>query len=133
MIVSMNEGIPQNNTESKEDMENIYISLATEIIEGQEVYDFSEINSESYNLIKEQEDEMPGYTTPVDEVLGKFRLQGMKVVSGKDLVPGKIYILPAQSDDILNDSFFPRHLNIENIKDEKLRKLIILSQKLKNK
>jgi len=133
MIIHMHEGIPQNNNESKESIENAYISLAVEIIEGQEVYDFPEINTGSYNLIKEQEDEMPGFTTPVDEVIEKFRLQGMKVVAGKNLVPGKIYILPAQSDDITNDSFFSRHLNIENIKDEKMRELIILSQKLKNK
>jgi len=51
----------------------------------------------------------------------------MKVVLGKYPESGNVFILPAQSDDIVNDNLFPRHLQTNEMMGEKLKKLILLN------
>jgi len=102
-----------------------YVLLAKEIIERQETFPFPGIDPEAYSKIKVDEEQSPGYSTPIDELLERFRNEGMKVVLGKHPESGNVFILPAQSDDIENDNLFPKHLLPGEEMNEKLKKLIL--------
>jgi len=102
------------------------ILLVTELIEKHEVLPFSEINPEAYSKIKTEQEIYPGYSTPIDDLLIKFKEQGIKVVFTDDPNSGNICILPSGSNDIINDSLFPRHLNQTENMNALLKKLIEL-------
>jgi len=102
------------------------VALAKEINETQESFRFPGINPENYAKIKSEEQQFPGYSTPIDEILEKLNKQGMKVVLGKYPESGNVFILPRQSNDIEMDSLFPRHLKLSEIEDTLLNKLTIL-------
>ena len=125
----MNEKFPQNNLESRENAENVLrqekISLAHELAESGEGFPFPGINPDSYEGMKADEEEFPGHTTPIDELMKRFRDEGMKVVLGKNPDSGNVYILPQGSDDIENDGIFPRQLLITEDMDERLSDLIL--------
>jgi hypothetical protein len=123
----MSEGIPTRSEKEPTKKERI-IALALELSEGHEVFPFSSIDPESYSKIKADEEEMPGYATPIDELLERFKREGMKVVLGKNPQSGNVFILPSQSDDIENDSLFPRHIQISEEMNERLKELIALSR-----
>ncbi len=109
---------PENKKERK-------ISLAIEFSESQEVFPFPGINPEEYSRIKSAQEKFPGYSTPIDELLERFKNEGMKVVLGKYPKSGNVYILPAQSNDIENDCISPKQLQISGVTNEKLKELII--------
>ncbi len=104
------------------------VALAVEIIESREVFPFSGLDSGAYAKIKADEEESPGYATPIDELVKRFEDEGMRVVLGKNPESGNVFILPLQSDDIENDSLFPRHLQISEGMNEKLKELISLGR-----
>jgi len=53
----------------------------------------------------------------------------MKVVLAR-YGSGDVYILPSQSDDVVNDGIFLRQLRITEGMDERLKKLIVLTESL---
>lgn len=112
----------------KEEKKREIIALALELSESRETFIFPGIEPEVYSKIKADEEEFTGRTTPLDELLEKFRKEGMKVVLGKNPDSGNIFILPSQSNDIERDSIFSRHLQISGVVNEKLRKLILMSK-----
>ena len=112
----------------KELREGWIVALAVEIIESHEVFPFRGLDSGAYAKIKADEEESPGYATPIDELVKRFEDEGMKVVLGKNPESGNVFILPLQSDDIVNDSLFPRHLQISEGMNEKLKELISLGR-----
>ncbi|PCH91947.1 hypothetical protein COB80_01135 [Candidatus Kaiserbacteria bacterium] len=121
----MKENIPSNSIEDKKSVDKqLKIALAMELFEGGETFLFPGIRPESYTRIKTEEAEFPGYSTPIDELLKRFENEGLKVVLGKNPGTGNIFVLPAGSDDIENDSLFPKHLSTEGDIDERLLKLI---------
>jgi hypothetical protein len=105
------------------------ISLALELSQSPESFAFSGIVPEFYAETKAFEEEFPGCATPIDELLERMKTEGIKVVPGKNSECGNMYILPAQSNDVENDSICPRHLQMEGITDEKLKELILADQK----
>jgi hypothetical protein len=122
----MSEGPPKQRVESSEKMPVAeYILLAKELVESQEHFPFPGIDPQAYSKIKADEEEALGYSTPIDELLERFKNEGMKVVLGKHPESGNVFILPAQSDDIENDNLFPKHLLVSEEMDEKLKKLIL--------
>lgn len=123
----MSEGIPTRSEKEPTKKEKI-IALAVELNERHETFPFSGIDQESYSKIKADEEEMPGYATPIDELIERFKSEGMKVVLGKNPQSGNVFILPGQSDDIENDNLFPKHLNINEGMSETLKELISLSK-----
>ena len=123
----MSEGIPARIEKEPTKKEQI-IALALELHEGHEIFPFSGIYPESYSKIKADGEEMPGYATPIDELLERFKREGMKVVLGKNPQSGNVFILPSQSDDIENDSLFPKHIQISEEMDERMKNLIALSR-----
>ena len=55
-------------------------ALAVKIIEGHEIFPFPGVDPVSYSKLKAGEEECPGFATPIDELLERFRSEGMKVV-----------------------------------------------------
>lgn len=101
------------------------IKLALELFESGEVFPFPGINPESHSQIQVEQEEFPGYTTPIDELLVRFQNEGMKVVLTKDQHSGNILVLPGGSDDIENDFLLPRNLSCEGDIDKRLLTLIL--------
>ena len=101
------------------------IALA-ESLEGRK-FVFSGI-SERYNatLSAERAEYQDFFTGTWDELMDKFKSQGMKVHTGKN---GEIYILPAESTDVENDGIMLRHLEVSDDMDEELKELIRRNQK----
>lgn len=99
------------------------IALATEL-EAMEKFTFTGIVEDSYLKIKADDDEYPGVTTHIDIIIERCKVEGIKVMLGAHPESGNVYILPAPSNDIENDSFRPKHLLLADINNEKLKKLI---------
>ena len=97
-----------------------------ELYKSGEIFPFSGIDAESYSKMKAGEEEDPGYTTPIDEIIERFKSEGMKVVLGKNPQSGNVFVLPAQSDHIEMDSISPKQLQLNEGMNEKLRGLILL-------
>jgi hypothetical protein len=128
----MNEGSPlppSKETEDKQSRERA-IGLAKELFASQERFPFPGLEPESYAALKAIAEEFPEYSPPVDALLERFKNEGMKVVLGKDPGSGNIYILPAQSDDIREDSIFPRHFLVSADMDERIKRLIEMSKQI---
>jgi hypothetical protein len=121
---SPTEQVPSTSEQQKRDA----ISLAIELGESHETFPFTGISAEVQAKIKTGQEEMPGYSTPIDELLERFRSEGMKVVVGKFPESGNVMVLPAGSDDILNDSLPFELLQMNDEMDERLRKLLLLKK-----
>lgn len=102
-----------------------FIQLAKELSQNPEGFAFSGIEDESYAKLKASDEEYPGFTTPIDELIEKLTAHGFKIVFGDDPGSGNVHILPKDSDDIERDSVFPRHLKVTADMDERLKKLIL--------
>lgn len=116
---------------TKEVIAERHFRLARGLSEKGERFPFPGVNHESYSALKETEAQFPEYTAPVDELIGRFEAQGMKVVlAQRDPTSGNIYVLPSQSDDIEMDGLFPRHLEAAGIIDDRIKELIMLDKVL---
>jgi hypothetical protein len=124
----MSESFPKRIENIKTVEKEKLIALAIEVSENNEIFPFPGIDPEAYKEIKKDED--PDYHTPIDELVERFKNEGVKVVLTKHSQSGNVLILPAQSDDIVYDSLFPRHLQISESMNDSLRELILLQQKL---
>lgn len=110
--------------DSKQEKKREKIAIARELMESKEKFPFSGIVERAYLKIKAEEEEYPGCATPIDTIIERCKNEGIKVVLGAHPESGNVYILPALSNDIENDSLFPKHLLSTNITNEKLKKLI---------
>ncbi|MEI6528555.1 MAG: hypothetical protein WCO10_02690 [bacterium] len=124
----MNFDQPDGDKEKAEQRRKEIISLATEISGSQEIFSFPGVDQEAYAKIKAEDEEYPGCTTPIDEIIKRFKAEGIKVVLGKDPESGNVYILPAQSSDIENDGLFPKVLITTEGMNDNLKKLILLNR-----
>jgi hypothetical protein len=104
------------------------ISLSRELEKIRERLPFPGIDPEHYSKLKAEEEEFPGYVTPIDELVARFKDRGMKVVLGNNPESGNVFVLPFDSDDIENDSVFPQHLQSDGIMNGQLRELVLLSK-----
>jgi len=116
--MSEGEGPPRQSPREK------YIQLARGLFESHEHFPFSGIDPDEYSKMRASEEEFPGYTTPIDELIERFEKEGMKVVLGKHPESGNVFILPAGSEDIEQDSIAPRQLQISDGMDERLKNLV---------
>ena len=103
-------------------------ALVSEIRESQEYFSFPGIDPESYRKMKSVDDEFSGLTTPVDELIKRFNVEGIKVVLGKNPDGCNVFVLPLGSDDIEHDSISPKQLNLDNVTSQKLKELIMLDR-----
>lgn len=97
-----------------------------ELYESGEIFPFAGIDPESYSRMKAGEEEDPGYTISIDDLVERFKNEGMKVVLGKNPQSGNVYVLPAQSSNIEMDSISPKQLQLSEGMNETLRELILL-------
>src|SRR3989344_9100185 len=81
------------------------IALAVELVARQESFPFPGIDHIAYQKLKADEEQFPGFATPIDVLIERFQNEGIKVVLRSD--GGDFYILPSGSDDIENDSIVP--------------------------
>ncbi len=103
--------------------------LVEKINESGESLPFPGINPEAYSRKKADDEEFPGYTTPIDEIIERCKKEGIKVVLGKHQESCSVFVLPAHSNSIEIDSFAPRQLEINAVEDDSLRELIQLTTK----
>lgn len=98
------------------------VELAKELMESNEELDFPGLNIESYNTLKSEEKEYPGFATPIDEIIIKCEDQGLKIEIGSNPDGSNMFLLPAESDN-LDDSLRFKHLNLNSINNETFKKL----------
>ena len=113
----------------KEQIKKRMIDLGKELNESRVCFSFPGINPDSYAKIKTVEEEFPGFTTPIDELIERFKQEGMKIILGNHPESGNIYVLPFLSDDIESDSVPPKRLQISNGMDERIKELVTISKK----
>jgi len=101
------------------------IARSTELSERRESLPFAGIMPESYEILKAESEEFPEYVTAIDEMIARFRAEGMRVVLGKDSKSGNVTIVPWGSTDPDTDSIMPRHLQIPEMIDVGLKELIL--------
>lgn len=111
---------------TKQQKKEMAISLAIELSARPEGFPFPGIDPVSYQKLKADEEKFPGFATPIDVLIERLRNEGIKVILRAD--GGDFYILPSGSDDIENDSIAPKHLQINDTMDEKLKELIRLNR-----
>ena len=129
----MNEYLSNHEqNEAKEQNKREYISLAKELSDRTEGFPFPGVTAEAYIDLKAVGEEYPEYTTPIDELMEKYRTQGIKVVIGKSPESGNVFILPRDSDDIEMDNISPRQLELYDDMDDDLIRLITLNIELNN-
>ena len=94
-------------------------------MESNESLPFPGLNLESYNTLKSEEEEYPGFATPIDEIIRKFQEQGVKIEPGNSPDGANMFLLPKNSND-LDDSLRFKHLDIDAIENEQFKKLVLL-------
>ncbi len=120
-------------------------ALTAELIDSNEVFPFSGIDPEAYTRLKadiERDQNRSEYdisSPSLDELIERFRDEGMRITLGDHPAVGNIYIVPAgrvynQPDRppglsnimMQNDSLPPKHLHASVIKDklEELSRLL---------
>ena len=128
MIVHMQEKSqeqPEAAISALEQQKQELLTLANELWQSGETFPFTGIDEVSYTKMKVDEEEYPGFTTPIDEIITRLQNEGMKVVLGKNPASGNVYILPAGSNDIESDSIMPRQLQVSEEMDERFKALIL--------
>lgn len=105
------------------------ISLIRELAESNERFPFPGVDRDVRDRLKAEEAEFPGYTTPIDDLIERFRAEGLKVVLGTDKNT-EVFILPSGSNDVGMDGLFPRHLVVSEGMDLRLKELILTNKQL---
>jgi hypothetical protein len=113
-----------NKLESKEAAQVERMRIVGEMIENGEEFHFPGIRTEVYDKIKIEQEEYPGYTTPIDDLLARFKFEGMKLVAGKYKTSRDVMVLPQGSDDVHSDFLLLKNLDTEGDIDRRLRELI---------
>ncbi len=111
--------------EAKEQKKREYIDLAIKL-EGK-TFPFPGINPSAYATLKAEE--MPEYSTPIDDILARMKTEGIKITRGAHPESGNIYVLPAESSNIEMDSLFPKHLMVSESMPDELILLITANKK----
>jgi hypothetical protein len=120
---------PPNKEEAINLIKEHRIALIRELAESNEQFPFPGIDRDVRDRLKAEEVEFPGYTTPIEELIERFRTEGLKVVLGTDKNT-EVFILPSGSNDVGMDGLFPRHLVISEGMDLRLKELILTNKQL---
>ncbi len=128
MIEDISTPIDSAESARKQKKEKI-IALATELAAHQERFPFPGIEPGAYSRMKADQEQFPGYCTPIDELIERFKREGMKIMLGEHPESGNVFIVPTGSNDIENDSIFPKHLQLDGSMDEKLKQLILMGRR----
>lgn len=143
----MNEWPSNKKEKSEKDLRRERIAaLAIELSESGEIFPFTGIDQEGYKKIKadaEADKSRSDYdisSPTIDELVERFNNEGMRVVLSRSkdgTYSGTVFILPSRSSernfglsnfDIQCENIFPKHLQIGEGMNEKLKELILLSR-----
>lgn len=107
--------------------------LGVELGERAEALPFTGIDEASYATLKEDEEFCPpGYATPIDELIERFRAHGIKVVLNANTEPGSdTWVVPSDSTDASIyglDRLLARHLKVTEDMDPDLKLLCVHSR-----
>lgn len=117
------------NIEADKSFQAEKVAVATRLVERcefGEVFPFPGLRPERYEAMKRDWEEEPGYATDVDELLGRFEREGMKVVFTNDPTSGNVLLMPSLSNDPVSDSLMPRSILSEDILDDTLRDMVLM-------
>ena len=91
-----------------------YIQLAKELSQHNEAFPFEkdDIEDAAYAALKVADEQYPGFSTAIDELIPRCAAQGVKVALGTNPGSGNVFILPFDSNDIGNDSTAPRNFKV---------------------
>ena len=110
-----------NNLEELKKLEEVrvkyFLELVKKINESNEFIDFPGINQEIYLKMKKDEEEYPGYTTPIDTIKEAMQKDGIKIVLGNHPESGNVFVLPKSSNNIEEDSIALNQLEVVAISD----------------
>jgi hypothetical protein len=121
--------VPENPLEIKGRTKKQAIDIAMELFEKRDLFPWPDIYQESYEKFKFTDEVLyPGLTAPIDEITARCRLEGIKIVLGKNPGSGNIFFLPAGSNDIEQWGLPIRHLMSDHVMDARLKKLIVRAQ-----
>ncbi len=143
---------PPNNKQEKSEKElrrERITALAIELSESGEIFPFTGMDQESYEKLKagiEADKDRSDYdisSPTIDELVERFNHEGMRVVLSRckdGTYGGTVHILPARSFernfgtpdfDIQCENISPKHLQIHEGMNEKLKELISLNKGLR--
>ena len=88
-----------------------------------EVYPFISIKQEAFDKIHAEDEEFPGFTTPIKVLRERMIKEGMKISLGAHPKSGNIFVLPGNSDDIENDSIPLKHIELNATLIEKVEEI----------
>lgn len=124
---------PEDDIEAKR--KNVVESILThgaELSELKESLPFTGLDPIVYENLKNEEKEFPEYVvTPIDELIARFKAEGMKVVLAKDPKSPNVMVVPWGSTDYDSDSIMFRHLQVYGMVDVRLKNLISSTQEYK--
>jgi len=103
------------------------VALGNEVCERGEIFPFPGVESVAEAKMKATDEAYPGFTTPTDKILERLAKEGMKLVPQAN-GNGQFFILPAESNNIEDDSIPPEYLVVNDAMNED-RKRFILSLK----
>lgn len=129
----MSESLPNHSSAeapNKQELKSRFISLAKELANKPEGFPFPGVDEDTFKSLKAADEEYPGYTTPVGEIITRMQGEGIKIVLGEDPESGNVFALPLSSDDVGKDSLLPRHLNTVLEMDASLQTLILAQKSL---
>ena len=101
------------------------IELLKGLSERLESFPFSGLEEDVYAKMKADEEEYPGFATPIVELMQRFEANGCKVVLGDNPDAGNAFIVPADSTDVTMDSVLPGSLKVSEDMDPGLKKLVL--------
>lgn len=103
-----------------------------ELSELKESLPFTGLDPIVYENLKREEAEFPEYVvTPIDELISRFKAEGMKIVPAKDPKSPNVMVVPWGSTDYDSDSIMFRHLQVYGMVDVRLKNLISSTQEYK--
>lgn len=105
-----------------------YVQLAKELSQDPEGFPFDGIEEKAHAELQAADEECPGFSTPINELIPRCTASGIKVALGTNPGSGNVFILPKDSIDIGNDSIAPRNFKISNTMNPKLKKLILFAK-----
>ncbi len=112
---------------NKEEKRAELMDLATEMINENRVYPWPGLTPDAYSRFRSEEEEFPGFCNPIDDVVKRCEVEGIKIV----FISKTIAVIPAETGDIDMDIIFPHSLQVRSYSDGQLSELIAVSKQLK--
>jgi hypothetical protein len=122
---------PEEIAARKDEIREAMVTHAAELSQLKESLPFPGLNPIAYVDIKRAQEEFPGYSTPIDELVARFMTEGMKVVFDKNTSGMNAAVVPGRSTDYDSDSVLFRNLQVYGMVDVRLKALITLMAEYK--